>query len=73
MVDFVRLNAPSSALSVYLSDDGIYSITPVVVGKMLPLAGWRVINNITGEISPIFSSVSEARRWASNVKRESTA
>jgi hypothetical protein len=51
-------------LSVYLSEDGQYLITPAIQGKISPLKGWRVINNETGEVSEIFSSINEARIWA---------
>jgi hypothetical protein len=51
-------------LSVYLSEDGQYLITPAVQGKISPLKGWRVMNNETGEVSEIFSSINEARIWA---------
>lgn len=60
---FTRLYAPSTSLSAYLSDDGLYLISPAVTGVTLPLKGWRVINNITGEVTDVFNSLNEARQW----------
>jgi hypothetical protein len=63
---FTRLYAPSTSLSAYLSDDGLYLISPAVAGVMLPLKGWRVINNLTGEVSEVFTSINEARQWVNS-------
>jgi hypothetical protein len=64
-LSFTRLYSPTTPLSAYLSDDGLYLISPAVTGVTLPLKGWRVINNITGEVTDVFNSLNEARQWVS--------
>lgn len=62
---FQRLSSPQTPLQVYMSDDGQWAITPVLEAPAPAIFGWRVVNNVTGEVhTEPFKTVTDARLWA---------